>query len=53
MSCASGQEVSQDWLSIYVVRKGISIRKWKEEYEGELIDIDPLLISSVFGNLSI
>jgi len=43
----------QDWFSICVVRKGISVKEWKEEHEGELMNIDPLLISSVSGNLSI
>ena len=36
-----------------MVRKGISVREWKEEHEGELMDIDPILISSVSRNLSI
>jgi len=49
----SGQAVSQDWFSICVVRKGISVKEWKEEHEGELRDIDPVLISSVSCNLSI
>jgi len=49
----SGQAVSQDWFSICVVRKAISVKEWKEEHEGELMDIDPLLISSVSRNLSI
>jgi len=38
---------------IFVVRKGISVKAWKEEQEGELMDIDPVLISSVSRNLSI
>jgi len=49
----SGQAVSQDGFSICIVRKGISIKEWKEEHEGELLDIDPVLISSVSRNLSI
>jgi len=47
----SGQAVPQDWFSICVVRKGSSIKEWKEENEGELLDIDPVLISSVSRNL--
>jgi len=53
LSCTSGQAVSQDWFSIGVVRKGISVKEWKEEHEGELIDIDLLLISSISRKLSI
>jgi len=49
----SGQAVSQDWFSICVVRKGISVKEWKEEHEVELMDIDPVLFSSVSRNLSI
>jgi len=33
--------------------KGISVKKWKEEHERELMGLDPLLISSVFLKLSI
>ena len=51
--CTSGQAVSQDWFSIWIVRKGISVKQWKEEHEGELRDIDPVLISSVSRNLSL
>jgi len=36
-----------------VVRKGISIKEWKEEHEGELMDIGPVLISFGSQNLSI
>jgi len=35
------------------VRKGISVKEWKVEHEGELTHIDPVLISSVSRNLSI
>jgi len=34
------------------VKKGISVGNWKEEHEGELMDIDPVSISSVVRNLS-
>jgi len=49
----SGQADSQDWFSICVARKGISVKEWREEHEWEHMDIEPVLISSVFRNLSI
>jgi len=48
-----GQAISQDWFSICVVRKGNSVKEWKQEHEWEHMDIDPVLISSVSRNLSI
>jgi len=53
LPCTSGQAVSQDWFSICVVRKGISVKDWKEEHEGELMHIEPVLISSFSRNHSI
>ena len=53
LSSTSSQAVSQNWFSICIVRKGISVKEWKQEHEGELMDIDPDLISSVSRNLSI
>jgi len=34
------------------VKKGISVSDWKEEYEGEVMNIDPVSISSCVRNLS-
>jgi len=34
------------------VKKGISVSDWKEEHEREVIDIDPVSISSCVRNLS-
>jgi len=34
------------------VKKGISVRDWKEEHAGQVIDIDPVSISSCVRNLS-
>jgi len=34
------------------VEKGISVSDWKEEHEREIMDIDPVSISSYIGNLS-
>jgi len=53
LSCMSGQAISQDWFSICVVRKGISVKEWKEKHEGEPMDIDLVLISSVSRNVSV
>ena len=53
LSCTSRQAVAQDCFSICILRKGISSKEWKQEHEGELMDIDPVLISSVSRNLSI
>jgi len=47
-----GQTVSQDWFNICVLKKGISISNWKQEHEGEVMDIDPVSISSCVRNLS-
>ena len=52
LSCTSGQTVSWDWFNICVVKKSISVSDWKEEYEGEVMDIDPVSISSCVQNLS-
>jgi len=48
----SGQTVSQDWFNICVVKKGISVSDWKEEHEGQVMDIDLVSISSCVRNLS-
>ena len=53
LSYTSDQAVSQDWFAICIVRIGISVKEWKEEYEGELMDVEAVLISSVSCNLSI
>jgi len=53
MSGISGHAVSQDWFSICVVRKDISVKEWKEKQEWQLMDIDLVLISSVSRDLSI
>jgi len=34
------------------VKKSISVSDWKDEHEGEVIDIDPVSISSCVRNLS-
>jgi len=34
------------------VKKGISVNDWPEEYEGKVLDIDPVSISSCVRNLS-
>jgi len=34
------------------VKKGISVSDWKEKHEGEVIDINPISISSCIRNLS-
>jgi len=34
------------------VKKGISVNDWKEKHEGEVMDIDPVSISSCVRNLS-
>jgi len=34
------------------MKKGISVRDWKEEHEGEVMDIDLVSISSCVRNLS-
>jgi len=47
-----GRTVSQDWFNICVVKKDISVHDWKEEHEGEVMDIDPVSISSCVRNLS-
>jgi len=47
-----GQTVSQDWLNICVLKKGISVSNWKEEHEGEVMHIDLVSISSCVRNLS-
>jgi len=52
VSCTSGQTVSQDWLNICVVKKGISVSDWNEEHKREVMDIDPVSISSCVRNLS-
>jgi len=42
----SGQTVSQDWFNIWVVKKGISVNDWKKEHEREIMNINPVSISS-------
>jgi len=34
------------------VKKGISVSNWKEQHKGEVMDIDPVSISSYVRNLS-
>ena len=46
LSCTSGQTVSQDWFNIRVVKKDISVSDSKEEHERQVIDMDPVSISS-------
>jgi len=48
-----GQAVWQDWFSICVVRKGISVKERKEEHEGEVMNIVSVWISAVSRNLSL